>query len=400
MRRTGCLALVFSLLLGVACTAAPVPTQPAPPPEIVIGSINPLTGALAASGQAVQDGIVYAVDEVNASGGIRGVKVRLETRDDESRPERAIATAEELITRAGVIGLVGGYVDTLVGAISEVAEKYQVPYVAAASLDTRLVQRGYKYFFRISNLDPYVVSTTGFMKNVVRPAKVAIIYSSTPGASQLAAAQRQALEAAGIQVPLFEAFQTGVTDFTPVLLRFGELGIEAVIINGFLADNVLLLRQVHQHGLKFRAVLGSFGMEFPAVISQLGPAAEGAFGTTSWMADVAFPGTEAQSRAYIEGFRARYGRTPDPLSMHGYAAARALIEAVALVLQDEPQARPRPERIRDALLKVAVQTPMGRVAFKPDGDPVEYLRYVIQIQDGKYVVVYPPERATGTARLP
>src|SRR5512143_3861700 len=131
----------LALLLAAAVCIA---SGPAEGVSLTLGEINPLTGRLAAHGTALHRGIVLAVEEANAAGN----RISLVTRDDEGRPERAVAAAEELTGRVRVAALVGGYVDTLVGPISEVAERERIPFVATASLDERLTARGYRYFFR------------------------------------------------------------------------------------------------------------------------------------------------------------------------------------------------------------------------------------------------------------
>ena len=54
----------------------------------MIGEINPLTGALALQGTTVHQGIVLAIGEQNARGGIPGRRLILLFRDDEARAER------------------------------------------------------------------------------------------------------------------------------------------------------------------------------------------------------------------------------------------------------------------------------------------------------------------------
>ncbi len=127
------------------------------------------------------------------------------------------------------------------------------------------------------------------------------------------------------------------------------------------------------------------------VIRELGAAADGLLGTTAWQPGVFVPGAEADSRAFVDAYRARFGQEPVPLSMHGYAAARALLVALAA-------AGPAPggEPLREALARVDVETPLGRVKFAPTGDPLFYQRVIVQIQSGRHVVVYPPGAATAT----
>ena len=365
---------------------------------ILVGEINSRTGVLAAQGLAVTQGIQIAVDGANARGGVAGRPIRLLARDDEGKPERAIAAAEELTARHRVAALLGGYVDSLVGPVSEVAERAQTPYLATASLDERLTRRGYRYFFRVSSLRPYVTVTVGIVRDQMRPRQVAIVHSSTPGASQLATRQREALLAASIQVPVFEPFSPGLADFTPVLARIRDREAEVLLSHAFFADHLLIVRQTAQAGVRLPGFLGAFGLEFPAVIRELGPASEGLLGTTTWQPGVHVPAAHSESQAFVEAYRTQFGRDPDPLSMHGYGAARALLAALSDAARDGH--RPAGAHLREALARVDIETPLGRVRFDPHGDPAAYERVVVQIQGGRHVVVYPPSAATGRLIYP
>ncbi len=374
----GCLFLVGS----VAWAAEP----------IVIGEINPLTGALALQGTSVHQGIVLAVEEQNARGGIAGRTLTLLSRDDEGKPERALAAAEELTGRGAAVALIGGYVDSLVGPVGEVADRARVPYLATASLDERLTERGNRYFFRISSLASYVRVTTGMVRDLLKADNVAILYSHTPGASQLARRQKDTLERAGIRISVFEPFAPGLSDFTPLLARVRDAGAQVLLSDTFFGDHLLLVRQMAQTGITVKAFLGAFGMEFPGVIRELGAASEGLYGTTAWQPGVNPGPQDAPSRAFIDGYAKRFGAQPVPLSMHGYAAARALLAALEVAARsgDKPLSG---DAVRDALAAVDVQTPLGRVKFDAKGEPLFYERVIVQIQQGRHVVVYPRERA-------
>jgi branched-chain amino acid transport system substrate-binding protein len=390
MRGAGTLLLSLALSLAGSVAFAAEP--------IVVGEINPLTGALALQGLSVEQGIRLAVEEQNARGGIAGRRITLLARDDEGRPERALAAAEELTGRHGAVALIGGYVDTLVGPIGEVADRARVPYLATASLDERLTQRGNRYFFRVSSLASYVKVTTGAVLDIFKADNVAILYSHTPGASQLARRQKETLEKSGIRVSVFEPFAPGLSDFTPLLTRVRDAGAQALLSDTFFADHLLLVRQMAQAGIRVRAFLGAFGMEFPSVIRELGPAGEGLYGTTSWQPGVHLGGQESESRAFSEAYTKRFGGAPVPLSMHGYAAARTLLASLESVARaGKPLTG---EALREALAAADVMTPLGRVKFDDKGDPLFYERVVVQIQNGRHVVVYPRDRATAPAQSP
>jgi branched-chain amino acid transport system substrate-binding protein len=79
--------------------------------------------------------------------------------------------------------------------------------------------------------------------------------------------------------------------------------------------------------------------------------------------------------------------------MHGYASSYALIEAIRSAAA-KPGGATR-ESVREELRSLDTMTPMGRVKFDGNGDPLFYRHVIVQVQGGKFVVVYPKDRATG-----
>ena len=80
--------------------------------------------------------------------------------------------------------------------------------------------------------------------------------------------------------------------------------------------------------------------------------------------------------------------------MHGYAAARVLVSALAVACSGPPPLTG--ETVREALARTDLETPLGRVRFAPQGEPMAYERVVVQIQRGRHVVVYPKEAASAS----
>lgn len=386
-------AAVVTALLGASCGQATTPSA-----ELLVGEVDPITGALAAQGTAVHEGIQFAIDEANDRGGVKGHRVRLVTRDDGGQPAEAQTAAQDLATREGVKALVGGYVDTLVGPIAQVAEREHVPYVASSSLDQRLTQRGNAYFFRVSQLKPFVDAMTAVPLDLTAANPVAILYSSTPGATQLAQQQKDRLEGRGVRVSTFDSFQTGTPDFAALLARVRAGGAQLLLMDGFFADHLVVLRQVRSQSGSLKAVVGAFNMEFPTVISQLGSIAEGALGSISWEPDIAISGEREASRAYVDGFTKKVGHAPVPLSMHGYTAARAVLDAMERTIKGN--AAPSRDGVRDALRSTDLRLPLEHLQFDERGDPRNYQIGIFQIQQGKHVLIYPRDRATGALMYP
>ncbi len=380
--------LILALFFAAPCGLL---AQPAP---IRIGEIDPLTGKLAKHGSEIHEGILTAIDEVNQRGGILGRPVELVFRDDQSQPETAINQAEDLLYREKVLALVGGYVDSLVGPVSELAAKYRVPYVASASLQ-RLLTRGRQnpFFFRVSHLEGLVRPLCGFVVDVLKPRSAAILYAATPGANELGEEIRACLLEAGLRVSLYEKFRPSSHDFTAFLLKARQAAVDALICAGFLPDHLMLVRQMREQRVPIRYYLGPWGVAYESFLEETGATAEGLLGMCAWNPGISRPGTEELSTRFIQLFQSRFNKSPNSTTMHGYASARAVLEAL-----ERLAASSRPltgETVAEELRRLDTLTPMGRLAFDERGDPRDYQQVVVQIQNGKMVVVYPPDRATG-----
>jgi branched-chain amino acid transport system substrate-binding protein len=365
---------------------------------IRIGEINPLSGRLAKQGVEIHQGVTVAVAEVNETGGLDGLRVEVISRDDQSQPDVAISRAEELCGWKKVLALTGGYVDSLVGPISEVAKKYQVPYVASASLQKELTQRGNPYFFRVARLQGFVEPLCSILADHVHPQRLALLHAATPGSTEFARDLRSCLQSRGIAVMLMEKFRPGTPDFTPLIGKLANMNIEVIISGGFFADHLLLLRQLKENRVNPKAYIGPFGIAYESFIREMGDDAEYLYSTCAWNPGITNPGTEAASKDFVERFRSMFHREPNTTNMHGYTSTRAVLTAMQNVLnQKKPLTGPN---IRQSLAELDLVLPMERVAFDNHGDPRHYQHLVVQIQKGKFEVVYPPERTTASAIYP
>jgi branched-chain amino acid transport system substrate-binding protein len=365
---------------------------------IKIGEINPLSGRLAKQGVEIHQGIAVAVAEVNETGGLDGLRVEVISRDDQSQPDVAISRAEELCGWKKVLALTGGYVDSLVGPVSQIAKKYQVPYVASASLQKELTQGGNPYFFRVARLQGFVEPICSILSERLHPQRLALLHAATPGSTEFARNLRSCLQSRGIAVLHMEKFRPGTPDFTPLIGKLANMNIEVVISGGFFADHLLLLRQLKENRVNPKAYIGPFGIAYESFIGEMGDDAEYLYSTCAWNPGITNPGTEAASKNFVERFRSMFQREPNTTNMHGYTSTRAVLTAMQNVLhQKKPLTGPN---IRQSLAELDLVLPMERVAFDKHGDPRHYQHLVVQIQKGKFEVVYPPERATAPAIYP
>ncbi|MBW1975581.1 MAG: ABC transporter substrate-binding protein [Deltaproteobacteria bacterium] len=353
---------------------------------IKIGAINPLTGKLAKHGIEIDEGIQIAIDEFNEQNGNSGMVVELERRDDHSAPDVAMNQAEQLILKEKVVALIGGYVDSLVGPVSVVAKRNRVPYVASASLQSRLTQGKNPYFFRVSCMNGVTQPVIEFLLKWKNLRKVAILHASTPGASEFARTVEKKLKVSGVDVVVEEKARAGQPDFSPFLLKCKARGAEFIISAVFFADHLVLVRQMREMEIPVKGYIGPWGVAYESFIKEMKNMAEGLYGLTAWLPGFAYPGTEEESRRFVELYKKKFGRIPTSTSMHGYVSARVVLEAVRKAFE-QGGVFSGPD-LANFIRKTKLLTPMGSVEFDEKGDPRWYKQMVVQIRRGKIVPVH------------
>ena len=155
------------MLLGATAAAALVPIAArAQTSEVVIGVIYPFSGASAQMGVDAQKAYETALDVINkdydfdlplAKGeglpGLGGAKIRLVFADHQADPQKGRAEAERLITQEKVCAIIGTYQSAVAVTVSQICERYQIPFISADNSSPSLHRRGLKFYFRAAPHD-------------------------------------------------------------------------------------------------------------------------------------------------------------------------------------------------------------------------------------------------------
>jgi branched-chain amino acid transport system substrate-binding protein len=123
--------LVSALLLlaaGVAANAAE--TQRG---EVHLAMISPLTGPLSFVGVDNRAGVEAAIREINARGGVRGRRIRLEVFDDNSQPSQGVIHMQRVAADDKFIGVIGSGFSSVGLAVAPIVERSKIPYISMAS---------------------------------------------------------------------------------------------------------------------------------------------------------------------------------------------------------------------------------------------------------------------------
>lgn len=143
------IAAVLGVVLALALWFANPPTQLTQAAATIrIGAIDPLTGPFAAYGEPVRDGMLLAVDEINAKGGINGRKIELLLEDDGGDPKVSVNAFTKLATVSKVPVIIGPLSSGASMATAPLANRYRVVQISTLAGTIDLTKAG-DYAFRI-----------------------------------------------------------------------------------------------------------------------------------------------------------------------------------------------------------------------------------------------------------
>ncbi len=230
------MSYLLSLLLAIATLsflggAAAVNAQSGP---IKVGLAAAVSGGSAASGEAIRRGLLIAIDEINARGGLfDGRKVELVVRDDEGNPTKGVTIARELVEREKVAAVFGGLHTTV--ALAEVAvwQELRTPYMGVWAAGTNITRNGRtpNYVFRVSANDDYVDKfLVRYATEQLKKTKPGLLLENTAWGQSNEAGLAKWLGVKGLNAVGIEKFNWNDPDMSPQLLRLRTAGADLVIL--------------------------------------------------------------------------------------------------------------------------------------------------------------------------
>ena len=364
--------------------------------EIKVGVPLPLTGRHAPFGEIIKNSFVLAVDEVNAKGGVRGgYKLELLFEDSRSDVQAARTVTEKLINQDKVVMLTGQYSSVETFPMTQMVQQYGIPFLVSTAAADEITQQGWKYIFRmVQPASEFDNGLKDFFEKVAKPKSIIILYENTLFGTSTAAAMKDWASKNKVEVAMYEPYDAGSPDYRPLLLRVKEKKSDVIYMVSYLLDAVLLMRQAKEVDLNPQTFAGAAaGFSILPFIKGAGEAAESVLSSTMWEASVPYPG----AANYLKDYVARFGSPPSYHGAQGYAA----VFVVADVLNRA--ASLSPDDIVKALSTTDMMTMYGRIRFESYGkfqNQTKLPTFVIQVQKGKFVTVWPKDVATAPAAYP
>jgi branched-chain amino acid transport system substrate-binding protein len=301
-------------------TAALLATAGAVQAQIRVATVGPMTGEYAAIGVQMKAGAEQAVADINKAGGVNGQQLVLEVGDDACDPKQAVSVANQMASRKVAV-VAGHYCSGSSIPASKVYGEEGILEISPASTNPKYTDEGSWNTFRVCGRDDQQGALAGkFLADKFKGKKIAIIHDNSAYGKGLADETKKAMNAAGTTETLYTAYVAGERDYSALISRMKQAGIEVIYVGGYHTATGLIARQAKEQGMNVTMVGGDALVtnEFWQIS---GPAGEGTV-----MTFPPDPRKSASAAPIVAEFKAK-NFDPEGYTLYTYAALQIWAEA-------------------------------------------------------------------------
>jgi branched-chain amino acid transport system substrate-binding protein len=388
------------LLAGLALLTLATPAVAAPSgPPIRIGGTLALTGPLAPTALLHKIAGEIYVEELNRGNGLLGRPVEWVLLDDQSKPDVTRSLYEKLITVDKVDLIIGPYATSGILAGMGVAQRYQKLYVHHSFGMPHLAK--YEMHFPTAAFGPEpqrTMPTTVFeaLAATTNPPKtIAIVTSKFPSAQYQSNGAREVAEKRGLKVVLYLEYEFGTRDWGSLAARVKDANPDLLWVGALGLDGNQMLEAMKKLDYTPPRHFHLFPAPGPLAVA---PDGKLALAITVFEEHPPFTNNPGAAKL-IPLFRERATKANVPYphvetQVAGSWAAWQVLEAAVTATKSLDD-----KTLGQWLRKNRVDTIIGKLRFDGPNNYGDDLFKVKQVQDGKWVIVWPREFAAPGARL-
>lgn len=343
---------------------------------IKIGGNFELSGAVAAYGEAENEGVKLAVEEINKDGGIDGKKIEYVSKDNKSDNNEAASVAANLTTKDEVVAIVGPATSGATKATLPNLTKAKTPAVTPSGTDDAItVQKGkvQDYIFRSCFQDSFqgIVLAKYADENLKADKAVILGDNSSDYASDLKKAFKETYKG---EIVAEENFTAGDKDFQAMLTKIKDKDFNVIYIPGYYTEAGLIIKQAREMGIE-QPIIGADGFGDEKLIETAGASNvknvyyTGHFSTKAPATDKVEP--------FVAAFEKKYGKQPSSFNALAYDSVYMIKQAI------EDEGKATSEAINKGLANLKdFEGVTGKITMDKEHNPVKSA-VVLGLTDGK-----------------
>jgi branched-chain amino acid transport system substrate-binding protein len=296
--------------------------------EIVIGSIQDLSGPIAGFGKQIRLGMMLRVDEANEQGGVNGRKLKLMIEDSAYDPRKAVLAAQKLVNQDKIFAMIG-HIGTAqnMAAMPVQFEKNVInffPVTAAREMYEPFHRL--KYSFAATYYDQMrMVAPKLFQEK--KATKACTMYQDDEFGLEVMRGAEDGLKTINVQLAEKTSYKRGATDFSSQVARMKAAGCDFVVLGTIIRETIGAIGESRKTGFN-PTFLGSSAAYTDLIHKLGGKAMDGLYATHT----VAHPYLDAASQPvnfWANKYKTKFNEDPTVFSVYGYNAIDSFIRAAS-----------------------------------------------------------------------
>jgi branched-chain amino acid transport system substrate-binding protein len=375
---------VIAVAALAACSAAMAQTQGVSKDEILVGTLQDLSGPLAGYGKDLRNGMQMRIAEANEKGGVHGRKLKLLVEDTGYDPRRAVLGAQKLVNQEKVFVMAGSLGTGVNNAALPVQMSKNVMNFFPAALSRDMYEPVHKLKFAfLSSYYEQIAPASARLYREKKASKPCIIYQDDEYGLEILRGTEAGLKGVGAELVEKTSFKRGATDFSSQVARMKAAGCDFVVTGTLIRETVGTLNEARR--IDFNPTfLGAFGT-YTDLIHKLGGKPMDGFYSTMTVQHPYEDNLSDALKPWVAGYRTRFNDAPTAYSIYGYVILDRLVQAM-----DKAGANLDTDTLARAIegLKTPVDMfGMPEMAFSADNHLGSNKARLSQIQDGRWKVV-------------
>ena len=310
------LAPAFSVLTTLPGTAA-AQTQGVSKDEVVIGTIQDLSGPIAAFGKSARNGMQLRADETNEQGGINGRKVKFIAEDSGYDPKKAVLAAQKLAQRDKIFVTAGNIGTPIAMATMPIFFEKNIPHLFPLTAARQMFDplHKLKYALAATYFDQ-VRSGIKHLNKIKADRKWCTIYQDDDFGLEIAAGAEAGLKEIGKPLVEKTSYKRGSTDFSSQVAKMKSAGCDTVIMGTIIRETVGTIAEAKKTG--FNAEFIGTSAAYTHLIPRLGGPTMNGFITAHTIAHPYLDDAAQNIRFWAAKYKTKFNEDPDVFSAYGY----------------------------------------------------------------------------------
>ena len=358
--------------------------------KIRIGAAVSMTGRLAREGSYVKKGYETWADWINGRGGItvggKPYKVEMIYYDDKADATTSAKLTEKLITEDKVNMILGPYSSGIAAATSAIGEKYGYVTIAPLANGDFVYERGFKYLFSVfpvASRDLLPIAEMA-VKQTPKPKTFAVVVlDHVFTLPALDGVKNRSLEL-GLQEVYYGKYPANTTDFSGILTAVKSKEPDLLYFGGFFPDAVSFYRQAKELNVNAKLYTTTGTAGHPDWVPVMKKDGDYILTQEPWHQDMNYKDAFFTSQSFSNFWSKKYSEQVTYFSSAGFVSGMLMQFAL------EKAGSLDQNKLRDALRAMDVETFFGKFKFDEKGKNVAGWMGVVQVQNGKQVLIDPP----------